>query len=1210
MLKKISKNAALRWLAAFGLTITAVPPSYVGAMPTGGDVRSGIAEITQNGQQMDIYQQTARTAIDWSSFNIAEGELVNFIQHPEWIAVNRVLGNDASQIFGSLQAGGTVFLINPNGVLFAPGAQVDTGGLVVSTAKVTDSFMTGFGDSVDAISLQLDEASVGKVINQGTINAEGGLVVLHAKEVENTGTINADGGRIALAAAKDVSLAADSAGKLNFAVDGDVLSGKVLNSGTISAQGGYVMLTAKSAGDVLSSVVNHTGLIEAKSLSVNEQGEILLDGGSHGTVAVAGVLDASGMEAGASGGSVKVLGEMVKIADGAVLKANGDIDGGLVETSGDVLDVSTAAVIEASGKNGKAGEWLIDPLEVIIASEKPEGYNNETPGIAAAAGDETIASTTSSTDAKYSFIDADYISWRLSNGTSVKIQAQDNHEEGVKPPDVYDKNIASIVVNSAIVKSAANEENLTDGFSKYGSSADTATLTLEAQRNIAVNAPIMATSGKLNINLHADTDNDAKGMVIMNADVDTNGGDFTAGCGTEMETGNVGIYFGHANDEVDAEGNFLENGDRKIITKGGNAMLYGDLALGLNKGKLIINTDDGENGGNIHVGSNIDSVNSYRLIVNPYVGVTLQNDVRDNPEIKELAGIYYDQYLKDYVWKSFEDLTEAEFTEIGMRCFSTPKKPNVKPDNLTDAEYLIVKGWDFKTQAEKQAILHDFYTNNKDVLKNYYNDNVKITGLTQATAFSDLNATQYNQLAKHILTNWGYDKTENRESIINRWETAELAARQGTAGGSAIGDKYLATITTNIEDWVVGSLLAGSKYEVLVGAKTENAAKSVKAGREFYWMTGPEGEANNGQGTLFYTTTGTASGVTADNMYQGWSHDKVHGMAYDEPNNDSVYGQPYVAVAWKADCSWADVHNSNARVIGFVQETNTEHSGLELKAGNGNIDVGGNIGKSVPLQAVDIKTNGTLDVGGGINPSAGTQYTGKVNADNDITIIAREGINIGDTVTSAAGEVKYNPPEPSPNTPPAPSIEAADINNSYRFTYDGVYEKPDMTPVEVTMYDGSGAYVGQVTDSKPQPAAGGIVEKVLGMSSAEMPFFKEENGVISGYGVYAVTTDPDKVEVETTAKTAVMPQLKADSQYREYAKFLQFSNAGGEFVITYNGTVLDVYPTDEASLAILKAGDGGHNVDVASQALYAAFMNMGLTLEDVEALCLHFGAKH
>ena len=49
-----------------------------------------------------------------------------------------MVGNDPSAIHGNLSANGTVFLINPHGILFGRGSNVNVGGLVASTLNLSD----------------------------------------------------------------------------------------------------------------------------------------------------------------------------------------------------------------------------------------------------------------------------------------------------------------------------------------------------------------------------------------------------------------------------------------------------------------------------------------------------------------------------------------------------------------------------------------------------------------------------------------------------------------------------------------------------------------------------------------------------------------------------------------------------------------------------------------------------------------------------------------------------------------------------------------------------------------------------------------------------------------------------------------------------------------------------------------------------------------
>jgi filamentous hemagglutinin family protein len=114
------------------------------AGPTGGQVTAGSGQITQSGTTTTIQQNSQTLGLNWSSFNVAANETVNFVQPGQnAIAVNQILSSSGSEILGHLDANGQVWLINPNGILFGSGAQVNVGGLVASTLAPTASNGTG-----------------------------------------------------------------------------------------------------------------------------------------------------------------------------------------------------------------------------------------------------------------------------------------------------------------------------------------------------------------------------------------------------------------------------------------------------------------------------------------------------------------------------------------------------------------------------------------------------------------------------------------------------------------------------------------------------------------------------------------------------------------------------------------------------------------------------------------------------------------------------------------------------------------------------------------------------------------------------------------------------------------------------------------------------------------------------------------------------------
>lgn len=361
-----------------GLALLAVSgPLLAGPnLPTGGNIVGGQGSIGQDGNVMTVQQNTQRLAANWQSFDIGAGHKVVFNQpSSSAVALNRVLGGSRSEIYGSLQANGKVFLINPAGVLFAKGAEVNVGALMASTKAISDAdFMAGnyrfTGNS-----------ETGEIINQGSLVAmRGGYIVLAANTVRNEagGMVTADGGTVALAAARDVTLTLNNAGTLGVAVDGTTAQALVTNGGLIGADGGQVLLTARGRDMLQGNVMNLAGVVRARSLG-GKQGRITIDGGQAtvdnpdaGNVELRGAtLDVSGLNAGEKGGTVSITGKNVGLFEGATIDARGDSGGGTVHVGGGwqgggdlahasavVMRSGSAIDVSATGK-GDGGEAVL-----------------------------------------------------------------------------------------------------------------------------------------------------------------------------------------------------------------------------------------------------------------------------------------------------------------------------------------------------------------------------------------------------------------------------------------------------------------------------------------------------------------------------------------------------------------------------------------------------------------------------------------------------------------------------------------------------------------------------------------------------------------------------------------------------------------------------------------------------------------------------------
>lgn len=338
--------------AASLLIASMILPAY--ANPTGGQITFGAGNIAQSGSTMTITQNTNKMSVNWQSFNIAPNETVNFIQPgAASIALNRVLGNNASSIYGHLNANGQVFLINPNGVLFARGAQVNVGGLVASTLNLSDKeFQAGN---------YRFSGSGGSVVNQGAITAaNGGYVSLLGSQVSNQGVIAAQQGAVALGAGNAATLDFNGDGLLSLAVNQSTVNALAENKNLIQADGGQVIMTARAADALTGTVVNNSGVIRAKSIN-NVNGVILLDGGTNGTVSVSGTLDASGKNTGETGGTVKALGEKIELTGQALLDASGTNGGGTILVGGNCQGQGP----EQNAKNTKVEQGTVLKADAI-----------------------------------------------------------------------------------------------------------------------------------------------------------------------------------------------------------------------------------------------------------------------------------------------------------------------------------------------------------------------------------------------------------------------------------------------------------------------------------------------------------------------------------------------------------------------------------------------------------------------------------------------------------------------------------------------------------------------------------------------------------------------------------------------------------------------------------------------------------------------------
>ena len=451
---------------AFGVALAIASSAY--ANPNGMSVVAGQATAQTIGNLMQITNSPG-AILNWQQFNIDVGQTTQFIQQNAASQVfNRVTGGDVSQILGTLQSNGQVFLINPAGVFFGQGAVVDTAGFLASTLAASNTDLLN-----GHLKFSDPNGTAGGIVNQGSLTTHsGGSIVLLAPSIENSGIIHAQG-EVLLAAGHSVTIV-----DMNHPTIGLTVAAK---AGEKAVNLGQII--SKNAS-LFSHLVNNSGVVEATGAQLGEggvirfiaQGDALVSGqvlaestsGKGGEIDITGnrvaVLDGARISAdgGTGGGTVHIGGgwqgqdatlansqqtivqanteisanaidngnggEVVVWADGhttvnSEIQAKGGAlggNGGRVETSGkESLAANVAA--NTSAANGEAGQWLLDPANLTIVSDAD--FQNPSPIQSTGSGGEPVFSTDNidpSTSPTESFLRASTVVQGLhTNGTVV-----------------------------------------------------------------------------------------------------------------------------------------------------------------------------------------------------------------------------------------------------------------------------------------------------------------------------------------------------------------------------------------------------------------------------------------------------------------------------------------------------------------------------------------------------------------------------------------------------------------------------------------------------------------------------------------------------------------------------------------------------------------------------------------------------------------------
>ncbi|WP_456628403.1 MBG domain-containing protein [Bradyrhizobium sp. URHC0002] len=535
-------------------------PSIAQSLPTGGTVASGKVAIgSTSPTSLTVTQSSATGIVNWSSFSVGQGYQVQF-NNGSGATLNRVTGNVPSSINGVVSATGSVYLVNPSGIVVGPSGVVKTGGsFVASTLDVKDADFRAGG------SLTFSGNSNASVVNLGKIGSSTGDVVLIARQVRNDGSLAARNGTAAMASGSEVVLSDGSLGNGKVSVRRPTQDGEIRNSGAIRAaevelraNGGNIYALAGNTGRTISAtgVASKGGRIfltaEGGSVKVTQKvaarriqadakpmvagiagrrgsftgGDIVVSGDK---VVVGGAIVAKGDKG--AGGTVVVTGKDVTLTSGARIDASGT-SGGTVLIGGDRAGGADAALKFLPQAIANAQATTIEAGATITADGKSGTGGNV---VVWSDGTTSFGGAISTQGLRGGFIETSGHTFNFAGGS---VNAGRGGAWLLDPVDLtIDATLAGTIATALNGGSNVTQQTTATGTGGNGditvasgiSWASDATLTLSAYRNIAVNANITSTGG---------------GGVVLRADnAGTGTGTVTFGGGQVSTAGTVSIFY-------------------------------------------------------------------------------------------------------------------------------------------------------------------------------------------------------------------------------------------------------------------------------------------------------------------------------------------------------------------------------------------------------------------------------------------------------------------------------------------------------------------------------------------------------------------------------------------------------------------------------------------------------------------------------------------
>lgn len=352
---------------------------------------------------MKLVQTSKAGLYSWSSFDIGSSATFE-IETPGSgsSSLHRVIGSTKlSEVYGTLKSNGSVYLINPNGVMFGQGAQVNVQGLVASTLNISDQDFLNLtdldnrttpvyawedlsgGDTPVTFDHPTNYVRVAPGANITT--PSGGSVFLMARKVENAGTISTPGGQTALLAGDAVYMKSPDKEKDIYASEVNpsqpVLRGFLFEVGSNEGEASNLgtILTERGNTTLMAHTVRQGGTIRATT-SVQENGSVFL-------LARSGVTSGDTVRASTTGNLVLTSGSRIEITPD-----NGVAAGGSVKMTQSRVELQGQTILMEGQVRNAQGQVVMQGATIQAPAANVNVRAETTPSYKAIAAEPTYVS--------------------------------------------------------------------------------------------------------------------------------------------------------------------------------------------------------------------------------------------------------------------------------------------------------------------------------------------------------------------------------------------------------------------------------------------------------------------------------------------------------------------------------------------------------------------------------------------------------------------------------------------------------------------------------------------------------------------------------------------------------------------------------------------------------------------------------------------------